>query len=103
MEERVIWLVMCGVHRLLPRSWIWCFGIDRRPLNLHRLRMPRRRNAEEFPFLREDFVLKGPFSKDGNVGWKKISKKGSRQKPVVGLMQLTETCASLDSNTSVWC
>ena len=42
-----------------------------------------KKNAEEFPFLREDLVLKGPFSKDGNVGWKKISKKGSRQKPVV--------------------
>ena len=40
-------------------------------------------NAEEVPFLRENLVLKGPFSKDSNVGWKNISEKGSRQDPVV--------------------
>ena len=40
-------------------------------------------NAEELAFLRENLVLKGPFSKDSNVRWKKISGKGSRQDPVV--------------------
>ena len=40
-------------------------------------------DAEEIPFLRENLVLKGPFSKDSNVGWKNISEKGSRQDPVV--------------------
>ena len=31
-------------------------------------------DAEELAFLRENLVLKGPFSKNSNVGWKKISK-----------------------------
>ena len=78
MEERVIWLVMCEVcvdHRLWPRSWIWYFGMDGRPLNLHQLRMPRRRMRRKSRLLRENLVLKGPFSKDSNVGWKKISEK----------------------------
>ena len=54
MEERVIWWVMCEV----------CGDVDA-PME----------NAEEIPFLRENLVLKGPFSKDSNVGWKKISEK----------------------------
>ena len=40
-------------------------------------------DAEELAFLRENLVLKGPFSKNSNVGWKKISKKRTRQDPVV--------------------
>ena len=80
----MIWWVMCEV----------CGDVDA-PME----------NAEEIPFLRENLVLKGPFSQDSNVGWKKI-KEGIPTRPSgqnLGLMQLTGTCASLDNSTSVWC
>ena len=41
--------------------------------------------AEEILFLRENLVLKGPFSENGNVRRKQISEKGSRQNPVIGV------------------
>ena len=51
-----------------------------------------KKNAKEFPFLMENLVLKGSFSKDSKPSGQSL-----------GLMQLTETCASLYSDTSAWC